>query len=131
MIAMALASQPRLLLADEPTTALDVTLRMQILELLSDLQRQNGMAILLITHDLHLVRRFADRAAVMEQGRLVEQGPVAQLFAYPQHPYTHKLLHSQPEREVLPANAQARPMVQASALRVAYPVPLPGVRGWF
>lgn len=131
MIAMALASQPRLLLADEPTTALDVTLRMQILELLSDLQRQNGMAILLITHDLHLVRRFADRAAVMEQGRLVEQGPVAQLFAHPQHPYTHKLLHSQPEREVLPANAQARPMVQASALRVAYPVPLPGVRGWF
>ena len=77
MIAMALASQPKLLLADEPTTALDVTLRTQILELLGDLQRQTGMAIVLITHDLHLVRRFADRAAVMEQGMLVEQGPVA------------------------------------------------------
>ena len=72
MIAMALASKPKLLLADEPTTALDVTLRMQILELLSDLQRQSGMAILLITHDLPLVRRFADRAAVMERGVLVE-----------------------------------------------------------
>src|SRR5690606_16470094 len=77
MIAMALASQPKLLLADEPTTALDVTLRGQILDLLSDLQRANGMAVLLITHDLNLVRRFADRVAVMEQGVLVEQGPVA------------------------------------------------------
>ena len=131
MIAMALASQPKLLLADEPTTALDVTLRMQILELLSDLQRQTGMAILLITHDLHLVRRFADRAAVMEQGVLVEQGPVAELFAHPKHPYTHKLLHSQPVREVHDAHPQAKPVVQAEQLRVAYPVPLPGIKGWF
>lgn len=131
MIAMALASSPKLLLADEPTTALDVTLRMQILQLLGDLQRQTGMAILLITHDLHLVRRFADRAAVMEHGMLVEQGPVAQLFDQPQHPYTHKLLHSQPERAVLPANPQAKPVVQAQKLRVGYPVPLPGLKGWF
>lgn len=131
MIAMALASQPKLLLADEPTTALDVTLRMQILELLGDLQRQNGMAILLITHDLHLVRRFADRAAVMEHGVLVEQGAVAQLFERPQHPYTHKLLHSQPVREVLEVPANAKPVVQAEQLRVSYPVPLSGVQGWF
>lgn len=130
MIAMALAAKPKLLLADEPTTALDVTLRMQILELLSDLQRQNGMAIVLITHDLNLVRRFADRAAVMEHGRLVEQGPVAELFAHPQHAYTHKLLHSQPVREVLEPAANAKPVVQAAGLRVSYPVPLPGIKGW-
>ena len=80
---------------------------MQILEPLGDLQRQTGMAIVLITHDLHLVRRFADRAAVMEQGMLVEQGPVVQLFEHPQHPYTHKLLHSQPVREVQPPHPDA------------------------
>ena len=131
MIAMALASSPKLLLADEPTTALDVTLRMQILELLGDLQRQTGMAMLLITHDLQLVRRFADRAAVMEHGVLVEQAPVAQLFDKPQHPYTHKLLHSTPQREVSPARENARPVVRTQGLQVAYPVPLPGLRGWF
>ena len=131
MIAMALASRPKLLLADEPTTALDVTLRMQILELLGDLQRQTGMAMLLITHDLHLVRRFADRAAVMERGVLVEQGPVAQLFDRPQHPYTFQLTRSVPVREVLPAQPHAQPVVQAQGLRVSYPVPIPGVRGWF
>lgn len=131
MIAMALASRPKLLLADEPTTALDVTLRMQMLELLGDLQRQTGMALLLITHDLHLVRRFADRAVVMEHGVLVEQGPVAQLFEHPQHPYTEKLLHSQPEREVLAVDAAAPVVVQAQQLRVGYPVPLPGIKGWF
>lgn len=131
MIAMALASSPKLLLADEPTTALDVTLRMQILELLGNLQRQTGMAILLITHDLHLVQRFADRAAVMEQGLLVEQGPVAELFAHPKHAYTHKLLHSQPVREVREAYPHAKPVVQAAQLRVSYPVPIPGIKGWF
>ncbi|MBY0411137.1 MAG: ATP-binding cassette domain-containing protein, partial [Burkholderiaceae bacterium] len=99
MIAMALASEPKLLLADEPTTALDVTLRGQILDLLSDLQRQTGMAVLLITHDLNLVRRFADRVAVMEQGVLVEQGPVADVFNAPQHAYTRRLIASQPRRE--------------------------------
>jgi microcin C transport system ATP-binding protein len=100
MIAMALASAPKLLLADEPTTALDVSLRGQILDLLSDLQRQHGMAVLLITHDLNLVRRFANRIAVMERGHLVETGDVARVFAEPQHGYTRKLLDSRPERDV-------------------------------
>ncbi|MBT9512567.1 MAG: ABC transporter ATP-binding protein [Acidovorax sp.] len=133
MIAMALASAPKLLLADEPTTALDVTLRGQILDLLSDLQRQNGMAVLLITHDLNLVRRFADRVAVMEQGVLVEQGPVAEVFAAPQHAYTRRLIASQPRRDVVEADPPAgtAPVVQAQDLRVVYPTPLPGIRGWF
>ncbi|MDP3311553.1 MAG: ATP-binding cassette domain-containing protein, partial [Polaromonas sp.] len=133
MIAMALACRPRLLLADEPTTALDVTLRMQILELLSDLQRQTGMAVLLITHDLNLVRKFADRVAVMENGHLVEEGAVAQVFADPQHAYTRKLIDSRPARDVVEqaAPAGAPPAMRASGLRAAYPVRIPGVRGWF
>ena len=133
MIAMALASEPALLLADEPTTALDVTLRGQILDLLADLQRSSGMAVLLITHDLNLVRRFADRVAVMEQGVLVEQGPVAQVFGSPQHAYTRRLIASQPRRDVVEADPPAgtAPVVQAQGLRVVYPTPLPGVRGWF
>lgn len=133
MIAMALASAPRLLLADEPTTALDVTLRGQILELLSELQRETGMAVLLITHDLNLVRRFADRVAVMEQGLLVEQGPVAEVFARPRHPYTQRLLASRPRRDVPegPVDPNVPPVLQAQGLRVAYPTPLPGWRGWF
>ena len=100
MIAMSLSGRPKLLLADEPTTALDVTLRGQILDLLSEVQHQNGMAILLITHDLNLVRKFADRVAVMENGHLVEQGPVAQVFSNPRHPYTRKLIDSRPVRDV-------------------------------
>ncbi|WP_404298711.1 ABC transporter ATP-binding protein [Alicycliphilus denitrificans] len=133
MIAMALASRPKLLLADEPTTALDVTLRGQILELLSDLQRQTGMAVLLITHDLLLVRRFADRVAVMEQGVLVEQGSVAQVFGAPRHDYTRRLIGSTPRRDVVEAAPAegATPAAQAGAVSVAYPVPLPGFRGWF
>ena len=133
MIAMALASQPKLLLADEPTTALDVSLRSQILDLLADLQRQHGMAVLLITHDLNLVRRFADRVAVMERGLLVEQGAVADVFAAPQHPYTQMLLASTPERDVVEAAAEpdAPPVLQARQMRVSYPVPLPGLKGWF
>ncbi|MES2383413.1 MAG: dipeptide ABC transporter ATP-binding protein [Pseudomonadota bacterium] len=133
MIAMALACRPRLLLADEPTTALDVTLRGQILDLLSDLQRQTGMAVLLITHDLNLVRKFADRVAVMEMGRLVEEGPVAAVFADPQHAYTRKLIDSRPVRDVAEGqpDAAAAPVMQASGLRVSYPVRLPGVTGWF
>jgi ABC-type microcin C transport system duplicated ATPase subunit YejF len=103
MIAMALACKPRLLLADEPTTALDVTLRAQILDLLTALQRRNGMAVLLITHDLNLVRRFADRVAVMENGCIVEQGAVTQVFADPRHPYTRRLIDSRPERDVPPS----------------------------
>ena len=131
MIAMALACRPRLLLADEPTTALDVTLRQQILELLADLQRQNGMAVLLITHDLNLVRRFADRVAVMENGNLVEQGPVARVFEQPQDPYTVKLMDSRPERDVQEPRSGEPPVMQAQELRVSYPVPTPGFRGWF
>jgi len=133
MIAMALASRPRLLIADEPTTALDVSLRGQMLDLLSDLQRQHGMAVLLITHDLNLVRRFADRVAVMEHGHLVEQGAVTEVFARPQHAYTRRLLASRPVRDVIeaPAEPDVPPIVQADHLGVGYPVPLPGLRGWF
>ncbi|MGE0333239.1 MAG: ABC transporter ATP-binding protein [Ramlibacter sp.] len=132
MIAMALACQPRLLLADEPTTALDVTLRAQILGLLSDLQQRNGMALLLITHDLNLVRKFADRVAVMENGHLVEHGPVADVFANPQHAYTRKLIDSRPlrdDQEAAPVPGE--PVMRADGLRASYPVRLPGVRGWF
>ena len=133
MIAMALACRPRLLLADEPTTALDVSLRGQILDLLSDLQRQTGMAVILITHDLNLVRRFADRVAVMERGHLVEQGPVEAVFSRPSHAYTRRLLDSRPVREVPqdepPQGASA--VLQAQGLQVAYPVRIPGLRGWF
>ncbi|MGH6626207.1 MAG: ABC transporter ATP-binding protein [Burkholderiaceae bacterium] len=133
MIAMALACAPKLLLADEPTTALDVTLRGQILDLLADLQRKNGMAVLMITHDLNLVRRFADRVAVMENGHLVEQGAVAEVFAHPQHAYTRKLIESKPVRDVVEGveGAAGEPVMQAGGLRVSYPVPLPGIRGWF
>ena len=133
MIAMALACRPKLLLADKPTTALDVTLRSQILDLLSDLQRRNGMAVLLITHDLNLVRRFADRVAVMENGHIVEQGSVADVFARPRHPYTRKLIDSKPVRDVVPASLapDAVPVMQARDLRVGYPVAIPGIRGWF
>ena len=133
MIAMALACSPKLLLADEPTTALDVTLRGQILDLLSDFQRRNGMAVLLITHDLNLVRRFADRVAVMENGHIVEQGSVANVFARPQHPYTRKLIDSKPVRDVVPASIgfDSVPVMQARELRVGYPVAIAGIRGWF
>jgi microcin C transport system ATP-binding protein len=131
MIAMALASAPKLLLADEPTTALDVSLRSQILDLLSDLQRQHGMAVLLITHDLNLVRRFASRIAVMERGRLVETGDVARVFAEPQHAYTRMLLASRPVRDLVEvAPSTGEPVLSARGLRVSYPVPLAGWRGW-
>ena len=133
MIAMALACEPKLLLADEPTTALDVSLRGQILDLLEDLRRDNRMAVLIITHDLQLVRRFADRVAVMQHGHLVEQGATADIFRAPQHPYTRKLMASRPERDVseAPPDPQAAPVLAAQGLRVTYPTPLPGLRGWF
>ena len=137
MIAMALACQPRLLLADEPTTALDVTLRSQILDLLGDLQKRNGMAVLMITHDLNLVRRFADRVAVMENGLIVEHGPVGDVFARPQHAYTRKLIDSKPVRDVAEGwssgsgKLPAALTMQAGHLRVGYRVGIPGIRGWF
>jgi microcin C transport system ATP-binding protein len=132
MIAMALSGRPKLLLADEPTTALDVTLRMQILDLLGEVQRQNGMAMLLITHDLNLVRKFADRVAVMENGYLVEHGPVDKIFANPQHAYTRKLIDSRPIRHVVEEPVKSgQPVMRASAMQVSYPVPIPGIKGWF
>jgi microcin C transport system ATP-binding protein len=154
MIAMALACKPRLLLADEPTTALDVTLRQQILDLLGDLQKSHQMAVLLITHDLNMVRKFADRIAVMENGYIVEHGTVAQVFANPQHAYTQKLLASRPVRDVVefpvrmePADTLVSPstgsgrmdsglvaadtVLAANQLRVGYPIPKPGFKGWF
>lgn len=97
MIAMALACQPKLLIADEPTTALDVTIQAQILELLEDLQKEFGMAVLMITHDLNMVRRFADNICVMQNGKIVEHKTVTDLFQNPEHDYTHHLLNSQPE----------------------------------
>jgi microcin C transport system ATP-binding protein len=129
MIAMALACNPKLLIADEPTTALDVTIRLQILELLERLRAEAGMALLLITHDLNLVRRFADRVAVMEKGVLVEQGTTAQVIGRPQHPYTQKLVNSRPSREV--SRPGTGTVVTGKSVRVHYPTRLPGIRGWF
>jgi microcin C transport system ATP-binding protein len=129
MIAMALACNPKVLVADEPTTALDVSIRNQILELIDALRAEAGMALLLITHDLNLVRRFADRVAVMEQGVLVEQGPTAQVTRQPRHPYTQKLVASRPERHVAPPDPGRT--VEARGVEVSYPTPLPGIRGWF
>ena len=131
MIAIALACRPRLLLADEPTTALDVSLRSQILELLDTLCTRHGMAVLLITHDLHLVRRFAEHVAVMEQGHMVEQGPVAKVLAQPAHAYTRRLVDSQPTRDVAPIAAGAPPVLSARQLEVVYPQAIDGIRGWF
>jgi len=135
MIAMALACRPRLLLADEPTTALDVTIRAQIVELLLELQRDEaasrGMAVLLITHDLNLVRKFAQRVAVMEQGVLVESGTVQDIFASPQHPYTVRLLESKPERTVLPVLPLSPVLLDAQEVSVEFATKTPGVGGWF
>jgi microcin C transport system ATP-binding protein len=133
MIAMALACAPALLLADEPTTALDASLRGQILDLLERLRREENMAVLMITHDLNVVRRFADRVVVMEKGRVVEQGTTAELFESPRQPYTQKLLASKPVRDVLegPDPQTAVPPLRGNHLHVHYPVPRHGLTGWF
>ena len=129
MIAMALACSPKLLIADEPTTALDATIRLQILELLDRLRAEAGMSLLLITHDLNLVRRFADRVAVMERGLIVEQGPTADVMQRPQHPYTQRLIASRPARDVMPAGGSR--VLEARNVQVHYATQLPGIRGWF
>jgi microcin C transport system ATP-binding protein len=130
MIAMALAAKPKLLLADEPTTALDVSLRGQILALMSDLQKAQGLAVLLITHDLPIVRQFADRVLVMEKGRAVEEGKVDRVLTRPEHAYTRRLVHSVPVRQVRPAQPEDAVLISARGLAVDYPVNRPGWRGW-
>jgi microcin C transport system ATP-binding protein len=122
MIAAALANDPKLLIADEPTTALDVTIQAQILELLANLKRRLGMAMLLITHDLAVVRRHADRVVVMKDGEAVEQGPVGRLFAAPAHPYTRMLLATEPRGRPAPVPADATEIVRADAVRVYFPI---------
>ncbi len=139
MIAMALAGRPKLLLADEPTTALDLTVRTRIVKLLLDLQREesereggNGLAILLITHDLNLVRRFAERVVVMKRGKVVETAETEQLFSHPQHPYTIELLDSRPVRLFEPVAPNAATLLETRALRVEYPKKRSaGWRNWF
>ena len=127
MIAMALACRPRLLICDEPTTALDVTIQAQILALLDELQAEMGMALLFITHDLNLVRRFTHRVGVMERGKLVETGTTAEVFANPQHPYTQRLMATRPQRVVQPVAADAPVLVEARAAEVQFAIST----GWF
>ena len=129
MIAMALACDPKLLIADEPTTALDVSIRHQILDLLDQICRERNLAVLMITHDLNLVRRFADRVAVMERGVLVEQGAMRQVMEAPGHPYTRKLVDSRCQREV--GEPLAGCVLAGKAIRVDYAVPRQGLAGWF
>jgi len=122
MIAMALANEPDLLIADEPTTALDVTIQAQILKLLKELQRQFGMAMLLITHDLGIVRKMADHVSVMTQGEIVEQGPVAQIFDQPQHVYTRRLLAAEPGGHPITAEAEAPVVMEGDDVKVHFPI---------
>ena len=122
MIAMALANEPDLLIADEPTTALDVTVQAQILELLKNLQAERRMAMLFITHDLGIVRKIADRVCVMYQGKIVEEGPTERIFADPQHAYTKHLLAAEPKGRPPAANANAPVVMEADNLKVWFPI---------
>jgi microcin C transport system ATP-binding protein len=122
MIAMALANEPDLLIADEPTTALDVTVQAQILSLLKELQKRLGMAMLFITHDLGIVRRLADTVCVMKEGKIVERGPVEQVFSAPEHPYTRALLAAEPKPDPAPINADAPVVVETRDLKVWFPI---------
>jgi microcin C transport system ATP-binding protein len=122
MIAMALANEPDLLIADEPTTALDVTVQAQILGLLKELQGRLGMAMLFITHDLGIVRKLADKVCVMKEGKIVETGPVERVFTAPQHAYTRALLAAEPKPDPAPINAAAPVVVETRDLKVWFPI---------
>lgn len=122
MIAMALASNPDVLIADEPTTALDVTTQAKILELLKDLQEKLGLSILMITHDLGIVRKMAHEVCVMHEGALVEKGEVSKIFKNPQHPYTQHLLASEPKGVAVPLSSQAKTQVDVKDLKVYFPI---------
>jgi len=122
MIAMALANRPELLIADEPTTALDVTVQAQILELLKNLKEEHGMSMLFITHDLGIVRKFADRVCVMTKGRIVETGSVEDIFTNPQHAYTRHLLASEPKGAPRPADDSQPVVIEAEDVKVWFPI---------
>jgi microcin C transport system ATP-binding protein len=122
MIAMALANNPDLLIADEPTTALDVTVQAQILKLLKDLQRETGMALLLITHDLGIVRHMADHVVVMQKGKVVEHGEAKRVFADPQHAYTKMLLSAEPKGSPPPSDSSAPVVLETKGLKVWFPI---------
>ena len=122
MIAMALANEPDVLIADEPTTALDVTIQAQILDLLKDLKDRMGMGLLFITHDLGIVRRIADKVCVMQNGEIVESGPTARIFGNPQHPYTKKLLAAEPTGAPEPVSVEADIVAQTEHLKVWFPI---------
>jgi microcin C transport system ATP-binding protein len=122
MIAMALANEPDLLIADEPTTALDVTVQAQILKLLKDTQKQLGMSMLFITHDLGIVRKLADRVCVMQRGKIVEQGAVERVFTAPEHPYTRALLAAEPKPDPAPPRPEAPVVVETKELKVWFPI---------
>jgi microcin C transport system ATP-binding protein len=122
MIAMAIANEPDLLIADEPTTALDVTIQANILALLRDLRDRLNMALLLITHDLSIVRKMADRVCVMTRGEIVEAGPTEAVFAAPRHLYTRRLLAAEPKGRAPPADPAARVLVEGSGVKVWFPI---------
>ncbi len=122
MIAMALANEPDLLIADEPTTALDVTVQAQIIELLQDIQKRLGMSLLFITHDLGIVRKIAQKVCVMKEGKIVEKGAVERVFTAPEHPYTRALLAAEPKPDPAPPQPHAPMMLEATDLKVWFPI---------